>query len=330
MSIKFKEIDFDLLYLGLLTKEMVKPLSRWEKSFAAKEIKFIKSLSLKSAIIERCLESGRKVEELIFSKNKDQLNEYTKSFMRAPIRYTSEIVELEGKFFGYPDCCVDSYLNYGEIYNGLSKDEQALLFHWACSDCSRTPKLLPKYRAIYEEAKRLKFSNSLNKAKFGRIAKVIPAFGLATFLLFSGSDLFSSSDESKSHLIRLENDLDNDYLKDEWEEPLKLNPKRFDTDGDGIPDGIQLALKMEAEIKNPPSWIKIDTYYYHGSYTCTKCGEMINMGGLDLINTQKNDSVYIRFLALHFMEHGSFAYEGEEAGASGIVNPVKLDSVLSP
>jgi len=329
MSVKFNDIDFELIYLGLLTKESVKPLSRWEKDFGLSEIKFLKSFGLRSMAIERYLTTGRIIEELIFSKSKELLNEYANLFKKTPIRYTPATIELEGRFFGYPDCCIRSYINYGELNNGFAKDEQALLFHWACPDCRITPKLIPRYRAIYEDAKRLKLGSLSNRVKVNQIKRMISAIGLATFMFFANCEIFSSENETKSHLIRLENDSDKDYLKDEWEMPLRLDPNRIDTDANGIPDGIQLAQKMWNKIHNPPDYIKIEENYFWGTYTCAKCGELFNMGGLVLINEKTNDSAYVSFLALHYMEQGSFAYEGEETEASGIINPVHLDSVLS-
>lgn len=39
-----KIYDFDFYYLALLTKEGIKPLSRWEKEFTSSEINLLKKL----------------------------------------------------------------------------------------------------------------------------------------------------------------------------------------------------------------------------------------------------------------------------------------------
>jgi hypothetical protein len=91
-----------------------------------------------------------------------------------------------------------------------------------------------------------------------------------------------------------------------------------------------LAVDLWNRIQNPPEWIKIDDHWFRGLYTCSKCGETVNMGYIEITNTGKKvASVGVSYLALHYMEHGSLAYEGKE-GISGIVDPIQLDSVLSP
>ena len=118
-------------------------------------------------------------------------------------------------------------------------------------------------------------------------------------------------------------------MKDEWEKHFGLDPSKADTDGNSVPDGVQLAVGLWNKIQNPPEWIRIDDHWFRGLHTCSKCGETVNMGFVEITNTGKKvPSVSVSYLALHYMEHGSLAYQGKE-DISGIADAIKLDSILS-
>jgi hypothetical protein len=330
---KLRNIEFDLLYLGLLTREQVKPLSRWEGEFRRTEIKALKSLGLKTKTVERYLASGRIFQELIFGEDAEMIRAYANAFAKKPIDHSRHTALLEGRLFGYPGCCVDSFVTHGYVPNGLDEEDQKILFHWACSDCKVTPVLLPRYRNIYEETQRLRSEWGVRNAGGRRVAGLVPTLGVASCLLLAGCSHKSTSptQETDIHWITLEKDFDRDYLKDEWEAHFGLSPSKRDTDRDGMLDGPQLAKSMSSIIQNPPDWIdwiEVEYRTVYGLYGCSKCGETVNMGYVEVTNTLKNTSIRVDFLALHFMEHGSLAYESEE-GVAGVVNPVQLDSVLS-
>jgi hypothetical protein len=330
---RLRNVEFDLLYLGLLTKEQVKPLSRWEGEFGRTEIRTLTSMGLKTKAVERSLQSGRKSEELIFSKDRGAIEAYADAFKKKPIDYSGETKRLEGRLFGYPECCVQSFAERGYLTNGVDEHDQEILFHWACPDCVVTPELLPRYRAIHEEAKRLRLESYVRNCNRRQVAGLIPSLGLASCLLLAGCT-HKSTNPAKApdvHWITLEKDLDKDYLKDEWEEHFGLSPSDRDTDQNGMLDGPQLAKSMWSTIQSHPDsveWVEVKYRYAYGLYTCSKCGETVNMGYIEMTNPRNNTSICIDFLALHFMEHGSFAYEAEE-GINRVVNPVELDSVLS-
>ena len=326
-------IEFELLYLGLLTKKQVKPLSRWERGFGRTELKALKSLGLKTKTVERRLQPGRTSEELIFSKDRGLIGEYANAFMKKPIDYSRNTTRLEGRLFGYPECCVQSFVKHGYPANGLDEQDQEILFHWSCPNCQATAELLPRYRNVYQEAKRLQLECQAREISRRQIAGFIPSLGLASCLLLAGCGHKSTgpTQEADVHWITLEKDFDRDYLKDEWEAHFGLSPSKRDTDRDGMLDGPQLAKSMWNTIQNRPDWIDwIEVKYRHmfGIYRCSKCGKTVNMGYVEITNPQRNTSIRVDFLALHFMEYGSFAYEAEE-GITGVVNPVELDSVLS-
>ena len=185
---RLRNIEFDLLYLGLLTKAQIKPLSRWEGEFGGTEIRAMKSLGLKTESVERCLDSGRAHEELVFSRDKGLVGSYTRAFMKKPISHSREAATLEGRLFGFPDCCVRSFADLGHLPSGLSDADQQLLFHRACPDCETTRELLPAYRATYAEARQLWEKRSQREAKRRHVAGIIPAVGLASCLLLGGCE----------------------------------------------------------------------------------------------------------------------------------------------
>lgn len=330
---RLKSIEFDLLYLALLTKRQVKPLSRWEKKFGPSEIKALKSLGLKSRSIERRLESGRRIEELVFSKSDEPIEAYADAFERRRVDNSFDTALLEGKLFGYPECCVKSFATHGYLPNELASEDQEILFYWACPNCKVTPGLLPRYRSVHEEAKRLQLEYHAKKVSRKQVAELVTCVGLTSCLLLTGCGHKSTNPkpETDVHWIVLEKDADQDYLKDEWEGHFRLNPSKRDTDRDGVPDGPQLAKSMWNTIQNCPDsldWVEVKSRHMYGLYTCSKCGKTVNMGYVEITNLQSNTSICVDILALHFMEHGSFAYEAKE-GITGVVNPIELDSVLS-
>jgi DNA-directed RNA polymerase subunit RPC12/RpoP len=330
MDTRLKDIEFDLLYLGLLTNKKVKPLSRWERKLEPMEIEALKSMGLKIRSIKRYLESGQIFEELIFSENKELIDVYANAFMEKPINNSYKTALLEGKLFGYPECCVRSFVSRGYLPNGFNMADQRILFHWACPNCHVTPKLLPQYRKAYEEARLIQRGYPLKKLKNRQVARIIPLVGLASCILVIGCEHKSITPSGKPdiHWISVENDLDKDYLKDEWEKHLGLDPSNPDTDGDSVLDGVQLAKRLCSQIQNPPEWIRIDDNKMFGLYVCSKCGQAVNMGFMEITNTRKGTSICVDYLSLHYMEHGSLAYEGKE-GISGVVDAIQLDSILS-
>jgi hypothetical protein len=150
-----KQIDFDLAYLALLTREGLKPLSRWEKPLDASALQSLQQMGLLTKQIRRTVRTGKEVIETIFSRLPGYIQLYEKRFADTPIDKSPETQRLEGFLFGYPACCVDAYIRKPYAANGLPEQDQKILFHWACKDCSVTILLLPAYKNLYH------FLNSL-------------------------------------------------------------------------------------------------------------------------------------------------------------------------
>ena len=142
----------------------------------------------------------------------------------------------------------------------------------------------------------------------------------------------------KTHSIYIQNDSDNDGLTDDEEIHFGYNPKQADTDGDGIYDGMDLALSMVSILDNLPTTPQqYDPYVIHhetdGYYNCLLCGEAVNMGFMELVNPIINSpAMEISYYAHHFLSKGSFAYEGRIDGGEwiqGRLNPVQLADYLN-
>jgi hypothetical protein len=142
-----RQIDSELAYLALLTCEGLKPLSRWERPLDEEGLGLLRGVDLLARQIRRTVKSGDEVIETIFSRTPAYLHLYEESFGNTPIDKSVRTQRLEGFLFGYPPCCVDQYIRQPYVPNALTKQDQEILFHWACKDCTVTPVLLPAYRS---------------------------------------------------------------------------------------------------------------------------------------------------------------------------------------
>ncbi|UCE99554.1 MAG: hypothetical protein JSV82_00330 [Planctomycetota bacterium] len=144
-----KEIDLELAYLALLTREGLKPLSRWEKPLDDNGLGLLQQMGLLTKQIRRTVKTGRQVTETVFSTTAGYIQVYEKRFGNMPIDKSATTVRFEGFLFGFPPCCVDEYIRHPYIKNAPAREQQEILFHWACKDCKITPALLFAYESIY-------------------------------------------------------------------------------------------------------------------------------------------------------------------------------------
>ena len=327
-----RNLEFELVYLTLLTKEGLKPLSRWEGDFKDKELSFIRDMGLRTGIVERSLKTGERIEELIFSKDKSLIEIYTKRFIKTPLKKTPEIMRFEGRLFGYPECCVEYFIKEGYAENGLAPEDQRILFWWVCPECRITPLLLPKYKRIHKKAKRLYAKLGYNqKFSLKRIAigvSLLSSIALATTAL----DISPIPAQLKDpHRLNIPNDRDKDFLDDSIEHLFNLDPNNPDTNHNGILDGVELSRRMWVIIKHLPTSKQSDRPYRvehtaYGIERCEICGEEMNMGRVEIINPVKGISISFPYMGLHYMRHGSFKYQGSDN--KGIVDAGLLGKVL--
>ena len=145
-----KEIDFELAYLAILTREGLKPLSRWEKSLTGGDLELLQRTGLLTRQVRRTVKTGKEVVETIFSRTPAYIQLYEQAFGNTPIDKSAGTQQLEGFLFGYPPCCVNQYIRKAYAPNNLTQQQQKILFHWACRDCKITASLLPAYKRIFD------------------------------------------------------------------------------------------------------------------------------------------------------------------------------------
>jgi hypothetical protein len=124
------------------------------------------------------------------------------------------------------------------------------------------------------------------------------------------------------HQLPVSQDADGDLLSDAEEAAigyLILNP---DQNRNLILDGVELATQCKTNIDNLP-WEEEaapgETYKWWypqmGLHTCDICGATMPMGPGGITNPKLGITVSFPFeLALHYMEHGSFSYDGSYGG----------------
>lgn len=152
---QLKQIDDQLATLAALTVKGIKPLSRYEKALDTNAMNLLKGLGLDVETVKRTVRTGKEVQETLFSCLPGYLAAYHKAFQGQPIDKSPETIRFEGFLFGFPPCCVDTFIKSPYIKNDLSSEDQKILFHWACPGCKITPNLLPIYRELHEEIDRL-------------------------------------------------------------------------------------------------------------------------------------------------------------------------------
>lgn len=144
-----RQIDFELAYLALLTREGLKPLSRWEKPLDDNGLGLLREIGLLTSRVRRRVKTSKAVVETIFSRTPATIQLYERSFGETPIDKSARTQRIEGFLFGYPACCIEQYIRKPYAPNNLMDRDQKILFHWACRDCKVTPVLLAAYRSIY-------------------------------------------------------------------------------------------------------------------------------------------------------------------------------------
>ena len=148
-----KLVDEQLAYLAVLTREGIKPLSRWEKPLEEESRGWLEELNLQVREVPRTVKTGKVITETIFGTTPGYLQIYIRCFDGRPVDKSAQTQRIEGFLFGFPGCCVDRFIRQGYAENGLVREDQGILFHWACRDCSVTPILVPVYREIHEFVK---------------------------------------------------------------------------------------------------------------------------------------------------------------------------------
>jgi hypothetical protein len=126
--------------------------------------------------------------------------------------------------------------------------------------------------------------------------------------------------DPNEHLLEITaSDLDGDTLTDSEELAAGYNLYDADQDGDLTPDGTELARQCAEAVDALPEFdpngpevhaIHKVNYLQRGFENCSTCGEAVNMGYWQITNLKLGLSLDVPVLALHYMEHGSFSFDG--------------------
>jgi hypothetical protein len=126
--------------------------------------------------------------------------------------------------------------------------------------------------------------------------------------------------DPNEHQMAVTGDLDGDLMTDNEELAAGYNLYNADQDDDLTPDGIELAKQCAEAVDALPVFdpngpeadaIYKVNYLQRGLENCSICGEAVNMGYWQVTNLKLGLSIDVPLVALHFMEHGSFGYEGD-------------------
>ena len=344
-----RDLEFELAYLSLLAKEGLKPLSRWEKPFDGATEECLRRLGLKTCVVNRFVQTGKPVRELLMSVSDQPLEAYATRFAGSPINQDYETIRFEGRLFGYPACCVDSYVARGYVKNSLRRRDQRILFHWACPRCAVSPLLVADYRRVYR---------ACGAARRGGAWRVLPDFvsalgfpelrprvALAISLalgILPATTVPGAAGSLDPHLIAepAGTDLDQDGLRN-WEEPaFGTDPQNPDCDGDELIDGVDTARELRLALDTLPAVGRREdgptdrpfvlNLMMNGLETCPRCGEVQTMGLWEVINPVIADSVTIPTMAIHYLDHGAFGWNGGRLlGGQGRVDPRQLQALLT-
>jgi len=300
--------EFEFFYLAELTRQRIKPLSRWEKPLNQSLRRWLRQQGLKVDNIPRKTLIGKEISETIFSTSNNYLDFYRRKFYNSFLDKSPHTQVLEGLLFGYPACCVDKFIRRPYAKNDLYRKDQQKLFHWACPGCRSTQELLPYYRPIYKEISGWYNSEfGVDRRPVRQLTRKL-SLAAAITLWLTAAQLFGQTSRDSTHYIPVANDPDGNGLS--FSEDIYLGIHHvinsnqsewtlfFKTVIDTLPTTPQASQPYKIE------------YLTWGLESCQKCGATVNMGFVRLINPLRNLQMDIPFIGLHFMENGCFSYEG--------------------
>jgi hypothetical protein len=146
----------EAIYLGVLTANKIKPLSRLEYPVQPDVMALLKRLGLSISTVVRTAENGKQVIHWILGTEHDLAAQYKTDFDNTPIQDgVASVIKSEASYFGYPACCAEAFIKDPSAPTDLAVDEQSLLFYRPCRRCLVTPRAIPLYRSAMKEAQRL-------------------------------------------------------------------------------------------------------------------------------------------------------------------------------
>ena len=135
----------------------------------------------------------------------------------------------------------------------------------------------------------------------------------------------------KTHMIIVDDDTDHDGLKDAEEAYFNFDLHQADSNEDGVPDGMELAIAFADVIQSLPTEpLGIEPWVEHmgmdGIHLCSVCGEEIPMGMIKILNPAINSlPLELSNYAFHYLKKGSFACEG---AVEDRIDPILLSDYI--
>jgi len=127
-----------------------------------------------------------------------------------------------------------------------------------------------------------------------------------------------NGDPPDQHQLPVSSDADADLLSNKEEFAIGYQVFEPDQNHNAIPDGVELAKRCADIIEKLP-WEgqqtdPNQTYKWHipvfGIEWCEICAAQINMGPAGIVNPRLGLSISFPLIAMHYIEHGSFSYNG--------------------
>jgi hypothetical protein len=318
--------EFEFQYLTELTARGIKPLSRWEGPLSERSRALVRARGLGVESGPRRTDSGRRVEETVFSASSRYTGLYSRRFANTPIRGNTADRKLEGFLFGYPSCCVSEFVRRPYSPNSLDRNTQSIVFHWACEGCRSTADLIPYYRSSHRIVSEQLGGFDPQKASEASVRRSLN-LALAGIAL-SGGLLSAKTPADSTHFIALPGDVNSNALS--YAEEIRLGT--FDR-GFDLGDCHAWAALFKSTVDSLPDTVEADRAYridhaMRGIIPCPKCGAWVNMGYVTLVHPLRGLQMDLSYLALHFMENGYFSYGSEKEFQRADIDTLK--AILDP
>jgi hypothetical protein len=151
-----------------------------------------------------------------------------------------------------------------------------------------------------------------------RVVQGFLAWGFSALVSLMGCGTASAPNsvpqKSDAHWLPVSGDTDADLLSDAEEVSLGYSLTVPDENGNLVPDGAALAASVsewvaglpEGPVPGEPGRVYKVTHAMRGLTTCDVCGEVVNMGYVEVVDPTAGTSRIVPFISLHYMSRGSF------------------------
>ena len=191
---------------------------------------------------------------------------------------------------------------------------------------------LSSHFELMRRLRRAQQKHARQNRRFGRRAVAAGTAAVVTLATAATLQRVFAAVNSDPHRLPVSRDADTDLLANAEEFAIGYQPFRSDQNQNQILDGVELATRCAAVVRELPVFVygspmppPGETYKMEhaldGLEQCHICGQLIHMGGWEIINPQLGlhypdpkdplNKTFLPDLALHYMEHGSFDCYGD-------------------